>query len=79
MTIEEKLMTIQTLGKLLEASKTVVKTDLEGKPVSPPYPVSILDTSDRLKVMAKITELVESIKPNDSKQLVKEKSESISA
>lgn len=62
MTIEEKLMTLQTLGKLLEAHRTDVLTDLEGKPISPPFPKSILDSSDRMAVQAKIVELVKSIR-----------------
>lgn len=65
MKIEEKLMTIQTLGKLLEAQRTIVKTDLEGKPTTPPYPAPVLDTSDRLVVQAKIVEFVKSLRAFD--------------
>ncbi len=61
MSNEEKFMAIQLLGKLLEAQYTFVKTDLEGKPMTPPYPKSVLDTADKLKVQSKLMEVVESI------------------
>lgn len=77
MTTEEKLMTLQTLGKLLEAQYTFVKTELDGTPMPPPYPKSILDSGDRLVVQAKITEFVKSLRPDEmtkaiTKELVKE-------
>jgi len=67
MSNEEKFMAIQLLGKLLEAQYTYVKTDLEGKPMTPPYPKSVLDTADKLKVQSKLMEVVESIKVNEPK------------
>ncbi len=63
--VEEKLMTIQTLGKLLEASTVFTKVDLEGKPVCPPYQKSIMDTGDRLVIQAKIIEFVKSMRASN--------------
>lgn len=67
MKIEEKLMTIQTLGKLMEAQYPFTPTELgTGKPIAPTMPKPILDTADRNVVAAKIVELVKSIRPGDN-------------
>jgi hypothetical protein len=70
MKIDEKLMALQVLGKLLEAHRTVVNTDLDGTVKSPPYPASILDSSDRLRVQAKIVELVQSIRADNAEDIL---------
>jgi hypothetical protein len=61
MKLEEKLMTLQMLGTLLE--KTIMKTkyELDGTIKYPAMPVPILETSERQLVLDKIKEIIKSI------------------
>lgn len=66
MTTEEKLISLQTIGKLLEANYPYTRTGIDGTPVPPTIAKSIIDSSDRLILQAKLVEIVKSLDPNGS-------------
>jgi hypothetical protein len=58
---EEKLMAIQTIGKVLEAQYPYSKYAVDGKPEFPPMPRSLISGNEREILVKKIVELVKSI------------------
>lgn len=70
MKLEEKLMTLQMLGTMLEKTRVTVKTAIDGTVNSQPYPVPILETHERQLVLDKIKEIIRSIEIVSSDKVV---------